>query len=242
MRKIPALAIGTYDTARVPAGPNDASIRAMRNLVYLAKDNSQREPFAIDHPRHPSDAVVTLSTPAEAYAYVAAIMIEECPRLRAHADRIALIPVPASGTTATTVGVGRWPALGIARALERLNMGTVHVCAVQRVATAAVHTTTQRPDAASLRKNLEVLRMPPPRSIAVYVDDVITWGHHIAALDNALGSPPEPRAMVVAFCDSQKFDAFDVRERTVTYDPATPSWSLSVVDAPHWLLRVAAAG
>ena len=146
---------------------------------------------------------------------MASILFGACPYLRGQAERVALIPVPASGTTMETQATGRWPAKRLAEALARLGLGSPIPCVVHRVAKPPKHATGDKTPAEELRHNLVALQTVPSGYVPVYVDDVISWGNHVAAVDDALGAPEGARALVIAFADKHTVDAYEMRRRDV---------------------------
>lgn len=65
----------------------------------------------------------------------------------------------------------------------------------------------------------------------LYVDDLLTWGRHIAAVDRVLEHGRSSGAFTVATTDAKSGrDCFATRLRQVVYDVAADPWDVRVED------------
>jgi hypothetical protein len=219
-RVIPVLNLGTYFKVNSPVAATDAD--DMRAFVYLCKDNQRAySTFTFQHPNHPQNQLFSFSTPQQAWSYFAeavsagGLWTMALASLKRRVNSIALVPVPASCTTSTTTGE-RWGAKGLAEALARKGLGRVVQAAVNIEATEA--TRGKRRTASEINKNLRWYEEPRVGETVVYIDDVLTWGKHIAALDCFLGKPPGALAIAVACTDGRPEErAVAARLRKIVY-------------------------
>lgn len=230
MKAIRVLGPGTYYIPRSPHAGLNAS--PMRGLFYLVKAN-RAEPGRnfLNHPNHPSGAGRQLSTFEAGTKYAAELMGfmggKEFPRWAG--GPLLLVPVPSSKTTATTMNTGNWPTLRLARELERLGVGTVFPAVVMKREMRSKLEGAE-PRAEEFAENLHVVRQVPAGARVVYVDDLCTWGNHLAGIDAVLTPHQESMALVVAFTDSETLDAYMLRARIVSYDTTTSPWTVDVIN------------
>lgn len=226
-RVIPLVAAGTYYANKSPAaGPNASR---MQGLVWHAKLN--RTPplsstWHLEHPAHPV-SVVPISCAIDAWEYSAELLyrIGAIGALRP-ASRVALVPIPASGTTRATAETGRWPARELARRLEARGLGRLSMSLVQQRETR--ERKGERGKTQELYENLEILVPPAPDEVVVFVDDVVTWGEHLAAADATLRCVARG-AVAIGATHAKTRNAYDVLYSTVTWDwTRDAGWSVDV--------------
>jgi len=228
---IPLRAAGTYYTNRSPAAGPNASL--MQGLVWHAKQN--RTPpvtsvWHLDHPQHPAQRAIPIGNAADAYAYAADVLLPTgAVGMASRGMPIALVPIPSSNTTRATMRTGRWPARELARQLAARGMGRLCLALAQRVETQSRK--GERGKTRSLLENLEVVVAPPANELVVYVDDVVTWGEHIAAADLLLRPSGMSGAMVIGATHAVQRDAYEVIRTTIDYTPdGHGNWSVVVHD------------
>lgn len=215
-REIQAFAMGTYYKSRSPNASDDAS--DIRGLVYHAKaNNPDIRPQVV---RHPACGHKKLETPDDAYTFVADAFEAKMPKLLellgADAANLALVPIPSSEATEDSLDHCRWPALRIAVKLAERGIGKVRVAVVQKKKTKPQRGAGAR----ELLGNLELLpRRWRVKKTIVYVDDLITWGAHIAAVDHLLDQPRGAAAFAIGFTDGTTYATCTrFRRRLIRYD------------------------
>ena len=231
-RELPAITLGTYYTTRGGySRPNDST---MRNYVYIAKDDYSISGVTIEHPRHPKKKPRLIKTPVDAHEYFAEI-------IRAHKTRIyerlgidtgypiTLVPIPTSQTTRATLGAARWPGRDIATALEREGFGKVMPALAFKNARQSKHARGPSLKAHELYAELEVVEKPDEDDTIVLIDDVITWGEHVAAADACFVNG-NVVALAVATTGSDLRDAYEPRHRVISYDRSKTSWDVTIAD------------
>jgi hypothetical protein len=222
-RRIPILSLGTYYKVGSPAASTDAN--EMRGFVYLTKANQESYdyPIGFHHPNHPQPNGVALRYPHEAWAFTAATLSQgklwqsALTHLKRQVPNPVLVPIPASCTTASNIE-GRWAARGIAEAIAAQGIGRVALAVVNKVA--GEPTRGKHPPPSELLENLSWYddRFDPSSETVVYVDDVLTWGSHIAAVDHFIGRPRGALGITVACTDgATRASAIKARIRTLTF-------------------------
>jgi predicted amidophosphoribosyltransferase len=143
---------------------------------------------------------------------------------------VALVPIPSSKTTRDTLAAG-WNASRLADALAAGGGGVVRPCVAWRTATRSRAEGGDEVPAEELVRNIEIVAPPPADEALLLVDDLLTWGNHIAAVDHALSGERPCAAFTVATTDAKSCaDCFMPRVRQVLYDPAQPAWGVRVED------------
>lgn len=240
MREIRGVALGTYyakGSSEAKASPKASD---MRGLVFAVKNN--REPpnalQVIGHARHPATPPGLKVDRSNAIEYVAAIVNRHLPLIRSRlgiqAGGAVLVPVPSSTVTKATLGSDRFPALKLALALEAIGLGECCPLAANVVPGGGKTAgTTKTID--SILENLLALRAPPPKKAIVLIDDVVTTGADLAAMDVFLGCRPDTFALVVGLSDGAATrDATIPRSFVVTYDEeADPHQPTLKLRRPH---------
>lgn len=233
------LALGTYYTKHALRnwageihGANDVSA-----WVYHVKEWWAPEAI-FRHPNHSDNRKFIINNPSHACWYAAGVgktlITEAFEDLDFPPAKTLLIPIPSSDITRAT-NDGRWPALRLARALEKTGVGTVLPKLYfkrQRPAKHSDQGSAARDDATPLFKDLDVDEriFLPPWANVIYVDDVLTWGTHMAATHEALGRPKKVMGFTVGSTDSGRVtSALDPRYRLVKYDYLE---CVTVVEAP----------
>jgi hypothetical protein len=210
----------------------------MRGLFYRVKDNNPalqaRRGESVNHPSHPTGKAQTIQTADSARRYVAEIF-------NAHRQRIlellglggrviGLVPIPSSKTTRSTMTDG-WNASRLAEALAAGGGGTVRACVAWKSPRAARHQGGKGTPAGELAGNIDLIEMPPQNEALLYVDDLLTWGNHIAAIDHVLVDGRVSGAFTVATTDKKSgIDCFGTRMRQVVYDASVAPWVVRVED------------
>lgn len=241
MPQIVAVGLGTLYTVSGAKQSTSSNKGPMQTLVWLAKNNrpvDKRKTGPVSHPWHPSGAARTLTTPEEAYLYAAEIFTH--PKLLPYSLNalgvagwpIALVPIPASSTTRGSGEGERWPALAFARELERHGVGRVRRCVVNKAATNEQTASGARTPAHEIAANLELLDYPKEGEAVVFVDDVITWGKRMAAVNHVLGWSGPTAAVCIAFTsDGDVVDCLDPKKRVIAYDATPTPWVVTISKA-----------
>jgi hypothetical protein len=209
----------------------------MRGLFYRVKDNNpktQEQGQLINQPRHPGGAPHRIQSADQARRYVAEIFNARRQRifevLGLTGRNVALVPIPSSKTTRDTLAAG-WNASRLADALAAGGGGVVRPCVAWRTATRSRAEGGDEVPAEELVRNIEIVAPPPADEALLLVDDLLTWGNHIAAVDHALSGERPCAAFTVATTDAKSCaDCFMPRVRQVLYDPAQPAWGVRVED------------
>jgi hypothetical protein len=229
MRVVAGLALGTYYAAGAEAARQTPNASPMRGLVYAVKDNRDppNAPQAIAHPLHPARGAVMVDRD-NAIDYVAAMFAKRIELLAKFfgakdPQEVALVPVPSSSVTATTIETARFRTLRLCRSLAGAGLGTVAVLAVQERAVVP-KTEGGRRTASEILRGLTRTPTPIPRAqVIVLVDDNVQSGASIAAMDTLLGGSRQTCAFAVAVTDAQPCpDAMQRRRFYVDYDDEAP--------------------
>jgi hypothetical protein len=183
---------------------SDAS--EMRGFVYLSKNNREHHGLiGFRHPNHPRPNGVVLRCAEDAWRFTADVLVkgkmweQALAHLKRTAAHPALVPIPASCTTSDNID-GRWAARGIASAIAAQGIGRIVLAVVNKQAT--VPTRGQHVPPSVLGKNLAWYDGDiKPWETVVYVDDVLTWGYHIVAVDRFMGGPKNALGITVAATD-----------------------------------------
>jgi hypothetical protein len=208
MRKIRGLALGTYYAIGASGGASSPHASEMRGLVYAVKNNRLRPnpPQVIAHSRHPAAARGVWVDRNNAVDYVAAIVAKHlgkiCARLQLDPNDAVLVPIPSSTVVRSTIDTDRWPALKLARAFEAVGLGRCRIAAVNRTPMPSKTSGAARRTTSGILANLEAVERLTKRSSIVLVDDVVTRGRRVAALDIALGRPAAICVIVVGITDA----------------------------------------
>jgi hypothetical protein len=222
MRRLPGVSLGTYFAKGAAGGIASRDTSPMRGLVYLVKNNRPDPvpPQLINHPRHSTGKPVLVSIES-APAYVADIVLGNLAKIRRSLklpdQRLVIVPVPSSSVTKATLHGDRWPALQIARALERGGAGKA--CpAIVNLRPIPPKTRGHASTVEELVAAMTCIHELPPGPILL-VDDVITDGDHAAAMDTLLGRPKRAGILVVGLTDSNPVDScYRPRWFTLVYD------------------------
>jgi hypothetical protein len=209
----------------------------MRGLFYPVKDNNpdvQKRGQVVNHPSHPSKGDHLIQTADFARRYVAEIFNAHRVRileLLGLAGRaIALVPIPSSKTTRSALEHG-WNASRLADAIAAGGGGMVRPCLAWREHMRSRAEGAEELPAHELAANIELIERPLPEEALLYVDDLLTWGNHIAAADRVLNDGRPSGAFTVATTDAKSGrDCFVTRLRQVIYDATTEPWDVRVED------------
>lgn len=229
------MSLGTYcDNNHPKPGSNSFAIR---ELSYRVKDDYRYPPrsLKINHPNHPAGREVTIDSQSAACEYAAGVIAALFPRFPSEYGPAALVPVPSSDVTRATMASARWGSLALCRALERVGFGATTPCVVFKQKKASGYKTGNKPKASELRKLLEVIptAAPAPGQAVLYVDDILSKGAHVAAIDDIL-SPHAPGRLRCAFAigytephepaEKRAVDCYKIRKPYIHYDPLVTSW------------------
>lgn len=232
-QEVPAITLGTYYTRRGSISrPNDSQ---MRHFVYVAKDDFSFNGVTIDHPRHPSGKAQFISTTPGAHEYFAETIAAHADRIRERLSidldyPVTLVPIPTSQTTRATLNAPRWPGRDLAYALERHGFGKTMLALAFKNARQSKHAGGPSLKAHELFEDFEVLEAPDEDDTIVLVDDVLTWGDHIAAADACFVNGNVVALAVATTCNGM-VDACTPRHRLVSYVRAAKGpWDVSVSD------------
>ncbi len=220
MRSIPGLALGTYYAVNAEAARSSAHASSMRELVYLVKNNRvpPLTPRKIPHPELKQTVSVE-----DAPRYIADLM---APHFDEHAailglardENLKLVPIPSSSVTFDTIATDRWPAYKLAQELARKGLAPAVPAVVNQVPSKA-KTTGHRRSPQVIGSGYNVWRQRRPETSVLFIDDVLTHGDNLIAMDRALGCPNHVAVLVVALTDSLPVtDCFDVRRFRVEYN------------------------
>jgi hypothetical protein len=210
----------------------------MRGLFYRVKDNNaktQKHGQRMNHPRHPSGEDHVIQTADQARRYVAEIFNARRQRifelLGLAGRNVAFIPIPSSKTTRDTLAAG-WNASRLADALAAGGGGIVRACVAWKTATSSRAEGGDEVPAEELVRRIEIVSAPPDDEALLFVDDLLTWGNHVAAVDQILVAAGRPAgAFTVATTDGKDcVDCFVPRMRQVLYDPGLAEWGVRVED------------
>lgn len=214
-------AVGTYYTPKCATAGENAW--GMRRLVWWAKNSPDKENRAdwVNHSGHPAGTPLWVSSPAIAYGYVAAIVRQNISTIRdvlevRPEESLVFVPVPSSDVTLATTHTARWSGREIARRLKNVQLGWWLGPLV--VNQKPVGTKTKGNDLTfdELRQNYILSEgSTTPRGRVIYIDDVLTNGTHIAALDDFLGRPPGAGAICIGTTDTVERNAYDFRYRVI---------------------------
>jgi hypothetical protein len=220
MRVIPVTSFSTYYKPRSPnAGANAWDVRW---LVWWAKDDpaKRKQDLWIRHPGHPSGKTTRINSGAGAQLYSAEIMSWHMPGIRKwlglDGRPIAFVPVPSSSVTQATSHTGRWSGREIGRYLQARGDGRLCLPMVNH-RPIPPKAAGNDPSVEELYRNYRAIASVPRGYQIVYLDDTVTWGSHLAALDLALGEPEGAAAICIACTDSTERDAFHWRLREVQF-------------------------
>lgn len=236
MRRIACYSFGIYYKHRSPHVHGVSNVHPMRDLVYLVKNNRDRQsPATLPHPSTPDAGAVRVESPKRACAYVAAALIACWSRvqqaLQLGGAQIALVPVPSSEVDESSIETARWPGRELARELERRGCGTTCLCVVNSAGHQPKHS-SGRVAAPDLAQRLRLIATPPTGATVVYVDDLITWGDHLAAIDRFMGEPGDlGRALSVGVTADRGraiTDCLQAQTRTIAYQPSSPDWRVAI--------------
>lgn len=201
-------------------------------------------PCKLAHPAGGDE--VTLRSTAELIEYAVDLFVSTCPILTKGNGKVAFVPVPSSEATlanlARTNVKTRWGARDVCTALQARNLGTMRPCVVFSQPVDPTHTAERRMPSSELVPLLQLVEdeLPEEEELVVYVDDVVSTGAHIAAVDYVLTSvwgeaPAE--AIVVGYDEPYvgyptAEDCYDIREVTLFYDSSRPRWTGR--SSPEW--------
>jgi hypothetical protein len=238
MPQLVALGLGTLYTVQGAKHSNSTNIGPMQTLAWLVKDNrppDERKTGRVAHKWHPDKASRLLETPQDAYEYAAEIYTSTAKRaldvLGLPKWSIALVPAPASCTTKVASSHGRWPALAMAKALEVRGFGRVVPCLVNKKATdEQTLAPGKRTPAHEIASNMEIVAKPPSGHAVLFVDDVITWGRRLAAMNHVLQWRGPTAALCVAFTSEQgsTVDCYKPKRRVIAYGTSSKPWLVTI--------------
>lgn len=232
MREVPVASLGTYYT---PSSPHaGANADPMRGLVYLAKNNrpdvSGRSLF------HPDLPPRYLQNPGAAYKYVAELFAGQWSQVLqslklSSSQKLVLVPIPSSEATLEAAHANcRWPAARMAKELSKKGLGSARICLLQHQPTKA-KVEGGHLEAHEIAANFQVYQNIEDNEVALFVDDVITWGKHIAAADHALlGGEGRSAGIMIAATGWYEIDAYERRSCAVRYDVSREPWAVTIDD------------
>lgn len=225
MHYLPVLGLGTYYTNRgIERNGDVPGAHELRQWAFQAKDTGSTGEVVVHHPSSQDPARYVLKSAANAWWYAAAVgrhlIPESFEGLDFPSDQTILVPVPASCTTRATAAQ-RWPALGMARALEAAGIGRVVQSVFFKESREQSHSRSSRDSADELLDALDVDRSQfssPILHHVIYLDDLLTWGKHMAAVHEALGRPKNAMGFTIGCTDSSRVaNALAPRLRMVSY-------------------------
>ena len=193
MRTIRGVALATYYAKGAEAAQATANSSSIRTLVYAVKNNRARPNQAqlVIHSRHPAAPAGVWVDRDNAIGYVAAIVARHLPRIRQRlgieAGGAVLVPVPSSSVTKDTVESDRFPALKLARAYEEVGLGECRVAAINRTVVQGKTLGVKR-TADEIFKNLVLMGRMQRECSVVFVDDLVTTGASLAAIDHLVNA------------------------------------------------------
>ncbi|MEJ7728249.1 MAG: hypothetical protein WKG00_03455 [Polyangiaceae bacterium] len=248
MNPLTTVSICGYLSSKSVHKSSSKNVGETLDLFYLAKNNRPRSyPANVAHPHHPSGQRLRLNTPAEAYAYVAEVARSLRLELKGSLgfgvrQTFLLVPVPSSDVTENSVDTARWPARELAKALAVQGFGRVWKPVVNREATEPTHAKKDAAPAAPvptlskaeiIAHNYVRRRSPPPTADPIlYVDDLLTWGDHLVALDHVLAPRIRRGAFAIAITCGQTIDCYEPRAKVITCDTSSSPWGRPVVADP----------
>jgi hypothetical protein len=209
MREIPYFSLGTYYTTRAQTeGPNAFE---MRNLVYHAKDNNRGAAIVnVGHAWHPGEFAERVACATDAWDYVADMIAANKEAIFGalglpRNPLIQWVPVPSSVMVRWNHRQVRCCGREIGARLEARGIGSLAMLVCNKQPSNGITTIEQFYD------NYELLAHPNREAWQIYLDDVLTWGKHVAALDRFLGEPNEAKLLTIARTDKGEHDAYEVR-------------------------------
>lgn len=228
--RIPFYTFGTYYTKNNPdPGPH---AHEMKNFAYWLKAKWSCEKIQMGHPLHPGEFLEPIANSAAAYDYMAEMVEANIKDIRGHLDLknyiLEFIPVPSSDVTRPTVHTARWSGREIASRLQDKGLGKMGLHVVNKY---AIKSKGDGADAScdALAQHYEVIGQINEQAMQVYIDDVLTWGKHVAAMHIALGLPDDASLLAAARTDKGSHDAYDVRTGYIEVTRFANTWSPNVV-------------
>jgi hypothetical protein len=194
----------------------------MRWLLWWAKNDPEkkcREQW-LQHPFHPANRPLLINSPQTAYDYCTALVIATNPDLRedfkigTH-EKILFVPVPSSSATRANWQTVRWSGREIGQRLEKAGLGTLGILAVNQKPMIQ-KTKGGKASYQELHDNYQLLYTVPKGYRVVYLDDILTHGAHVAALDAKLGSPEKAGCLCFGLTETPTRNAYDAQLRTIT--------------------------
>jgi hypothetical protein len=223
--KLTAVGLGTMYTVHGARGSTSKNIGPMQTLAWLAKDNrppGERKTGPIKHPFHPGTQFARLET----YENILKRTLEV---LGLRGYPIALVPVPASCTTAKSLPGERWPARAFARQLAKRGFGTVKRCIVNIQPTQEQTNTGSRTPAHEIAANMKKIATPASGEAVIFVDDIITWGKRMSAVHHVLDWGGLSGALCIAFTnDDETVNCYQPKKRVIDYDSRSIPWEVSI--------------
>jgi predicted amidophosphoribosyltransferase len=175
---------------------------------------------------------VELATPTLARRYFAEWVLQYSIPIRAFlacGEKPLLVPVPSSNIVKANHLTDRWPGRDTAAELEQLGFGTCAILLVNKQATQPKHA-AQRIPGSAVAENFDVIGPHPVGRQVVFIDDVLTFGDHLAAAASKLLNV-RSSALVIGANHSDTQDAYDPCFRTVVFDPSQAEWAAQVEKA-----------
>jgi hypothetical protein len=235
--QLSAIGLGTLYSVYGAKQSSSTNIGAMQTLAWLAKDNrapEKRKVGVVAHPHHPIGQQ-RLETPEAAYSYAADIFGAKKDRtlelLGLTGWPISIVPVPSSSATRDRKAGDRWPALALANALAVRSFGSVLPCLRNKKLVEAKTVSGKGRAAHEIADNITVGVRPAAGRAVLFVDDVITWGKTIAAMNHAMGWSGPTAALCIAFThdtDEGKINCYQPKVRVVAYDPSATPWTVTI--------------
>lgn len=234
-RIVPVVSLGTYFAKGSPC--SGANRYRMTGFFFRVKGNrTLTGSESVNHRWHPADSVRELTTPDTARKYAAEIFAARrdhiLETLELDGADLAIVPVPSSKTTPVTAANG-WGTLALAQAFARHGFGTVRPCvAFKEPHKSKTERTTGDLDlpADELRRALVRVGDLPERNVVI-VDDLLTFGRHVAAVSDFIHPNRRIGAVTIACTDGVSVDdCMGPRYRNIIYDTSIQPWPVTVAD------------
>ncbi len=225
MRSIPGLTLTTYYAVGAAGGATTPNAPPVRGLTYAVKDNRNppNPPQLIADPRHPGTPPGAMVDRNNAVTYVAEIVERHLKTIRKilgiEDDDAALVPIPSSAVVYATIRTARWPARKLALALQRVGLGMCRTLVVNKAPVSGKTSGGTQRTAEEILDNLRNVAPTPTDRPIILVDDTVTTGASVVAMDTVLGRPDKIQVFAVGLTDSIAVDdAFRRRRFSVDYD------------------------
>jgi hypothetical protein len=213
-REIPYFSFGTYYTKYATSpGPNADE---MRNLAYWAKGKWSGANVTLQHPWFFDGQAQHVGSTAEACQYVATLIENNIEDVREYLGipddgAIEWVPVPSSQLIASNINTERCCGREIGRLLAQAGLGTCSILVVNREPMPSKLDGNREPDYEDYLNNYVRVADPDSGSYQIYLDDIVTRGKHVAAMNVVLGQPDGASLLTIGRTDKATRDAYEVR-------------------------------